>query len=715
MVRRLALYALLAVLGTSAACAGGAARSPATAPPGFDVLVREAKQAMMADPKAALALARNAVTIADRQGASKKEQREIATGLWLVAEALARINQFPEAHAALARATKITSSDGVLDKLDGELALTAGRIADSEGDVALALKSYQKAYGIFVRLGELRGQSIALQGVGSIYEEAHDFAREIDYYNKAARVYSAEPKLQLSITNNVAFAMQLMGRYQEALPRFQKALRIASSLHSPFLEARILTNIAAVEAKLQRFSEAQSAANRALKLLGRGDQYGWSPFVWGIKAEIEYERGNLTAATADIEKAFRGVDLTKTIQPFRDMHEIAYKIYSATGNYRLALAHHVAFKRLDDEGRSLTASVNLALMGARFDFTNQKLEIERLKTDQLQRDARLRDSRAAIQRILFAGALLVSLLIIVWIGWRHRLLSRHRDDISRANTELRRILGERDEEIARRIDTECQMRIAKDAAEDANRAKSHFLANMSHELRTPLNAIIGFSEIISFRDDVPAKVKEYGNDINESGKKLLSILNQILDAARLDTGKVSLSMRSIPLDEIIETALTGCGKELTGKQVVVSGDKDVRVHADTARLTQVVEHLVSNAAKFTAADGRIEIAVARTHSGGVDVVVSDNGIGIPPEKLRNVLEPFAQVAGAYTRSHGGVGLGLPIARSLVMLHGGTMTIESEPDKGTAVTVHLPAECVLEPGRTSGLRAQRHSSTPIGFS
>ncbi|MDE1984998.1 MAG: tetratricopeptide repeat protein [Alphaproteobacteria bacterium] len=698
MFKWLTLFLALVVLRISPAYADQAARPTGSIDkPGwteFDGLVAYAKKTMMADPKSALDKARGATAFAQRQPVSPGQQQALATALWLEAEALTRVNQVPQARVAVVQAIKIASSDGKITKLDGDLALTRARVADNDGDVELALKSYQKAYDIFVKIGQPRGQSMALQGLGSIYEEAHDLPREIYYYKEAAQVYSAEPVMQLTIANYVGFALHQAGRYEEALTEFRRALTIAIALKSPYLEARILTNIADTYAKLHNLSAAQSAANQALKLLGNDDKFGWTPFAWGIKAEIEFDRGALARATDDLAKAFRGVDLTKTIAPFRDMHEIAYKVYRATGNYPLALAHLEALKRLDDEGHSLTASANLALMSARFDFANQKLQIEHLKTEQLQRDASLRASRFATLGVVLLSLILVAVLIIIWISWRHRLLGEHRDAISKANTELTRTLGERDLEIERRIETECRLRDAKEAAEQASGAKTKFLATMSHELRTPLNAIIGFADIISLGVVAPAKAQEYSADISAGGRRLLAILSDILDTTNLEAGKISLSEDELVLGEIIEGALANIGNQVAGKQLSVIGDRGSRVRGDAERLVQIVQNLVSNAAKFTAPGGRIEIGLACAKDGGVDVTICDDGIGIPAEQLERIVEPFGQVAGVYARAQGGAGLGLAIVKSLVALHGGTLTITSEPAKGTSVLVHLPAARVL---------------------
>jgi signal transduction histidine kinase len=672
--------------------AGAASAVAQTRPhdwPAFEAAVTAAKTSMMADPPAALAHAREAESFADTQPPSPAQRAALATSLWLEGEALTRVNKTDEACKILARAAALAEADGRIDKLDGDLALSQARLAEATSDIGGALKSYHRAHDIFAKLNIPRFESLALQGLGSIYDKAHDFDHEIEYYRRASQVYSEDPALELSAANNIGFALQQLGRYDEALKDLNRALALAQKMGSTFLEARILTNIAAVQAKSHKFADAERSANRALKLLGPKDEDGWAPFVWGVKAETEFERHDLDRAAVYLEKAFRGVDLKTTIAPFRDMHEIAYKVYSAKGNDALALAHLAAFKRLDDQGRSLSASANLALISAQFDFTTQQLEIVRLRADQLKRDMSLREAQAATQRVIFAGVLLAGILLILWISWRHYTANRHRH-------ELAGTLAERDSEIERRIEVESELRQAKGAAELANMAKSHFLANMSHELRTPLNAIIGFSEIIAMGVMPAGKNQEYAADINTGGRKLLAILNDILDMARLDAGTVKLEDDRITLGEVVDNALIALEQEAPGhgKTIrIAKAGRDVRVRADEKRLRQVVLNLLSNAVKFTGADGTIDVSF-ECDANGAAIVVGDNGIGIPGEKLHEVLEAFAQIESAYARSHGGVGLGLPIVKSLVQLHGGVFTMQSVVGHGTTARVQLPPERVL---------------------
>jgi two-component system cell cycle sensor histidine kinase PleC len=276
------------------------------------------------------------------------------------------------------------------------------------------------------------------------------------------------------------------------------------------------------------------------------------------------------------------------------------------------------------------------------------------------------------------------------------MVRRHRKVISLKNVELTKTLAERDQEIVRRTELEAQLRLAIHAAQQASRAKSHFLANMSHELRTPLNAIIGFSELLSTGAAKAQKAKEYAAQIAEGGRHLLLILNDILEMARLEAGRVEIVENIVPLRRLVEdslSAISGDPRAATRSIQFAGANADVSVQGDETRLRQVLVNLLSNGVKFTPEHGTVDIAIERV-TDGVDVVVRDNGIGIAPEKLAIVMEPFGQVEGSYARSHGGTGLGLPIAKSLIELHGGRFTIVSEEGEGTEARVHLPCDRIV---------------------
>jgi PAS domain S-box-containing protein len=238
-------------------------------------------------------------------------------------------------------------------------------------------------------------------------------------------------------------------------------------------------------------------------------------------------------------------------------------------------------------------------------------------------------------------------------------------------------------------------------AERANRAKSEFLANMSHELRTPLNAIMGFGDLIEHQRMGPlgdARYAGYGRDIVESGKHLLALINEILDFAKVDAGRLSLVEGQIHIRSIIEvcTRMLTERLERSGLALAIAIDPAaVVVLADELRLKQVLLNLITNSIKFTKPGGKITIDARIDATGCLLLAVVDTGIGIAAENLESVLVPFGQVDSAFNRSTEGTGLGLPLSKRLVEMHGGALQIMSRVDHGTTVTIRLPAERVLK--------------------
>ena len=230
----------------------------------------------------------------------------------------------------------------------------------------------------------------------------------------------------------------------------------------------------------------------------------------------------------------------------------------------------------------------------------------------------------------------------------------------------------------------------------ANRAKSEFVANMSHELRTPLNAIIGFSEMLSaaYFGDLTPKQDEYVKDIHFSATHLLKLINDILDISKIESGRMELQEEDMDVKEIVTACINLVQHRADEAEVTVDTSWEAPSHvlyADERKLKQVLLNLLSNAVKFTPSGGHVQARSALDGDGSFVIAVVDSGVGIAEDDVERCLAPFGQVDSGLDRKYEGTGLGLPLTKSLVEAHGGTLTLESSPGVGTTVTVRLPAD------------------------
>jgi signal transduction histidine kinase len=247
---------------------------------------------------------------------------------------------------------------------------------------------------------------------------------------------------------------------------------------------------------------------------------------------------------------------------------------------------------------------------------------------------------------------------------------------------------------------------AKGDAERSSRAKSEFLANMSHELRTPLNAIIGFSEVIKDERLGPVGTLAYGEyaeKIHESGLHLLDLVNDILDLSMVEAGAADVADEVVKVSTIVEAAVRLIGQTAAKRSLKIERDLPDRLpmlRADPRKLQQILLNLLSNAIKFTPPRGRVRLKAWNSEDGGFVIQVIDTGVGIAPEDIPKALSHFGRIGNVFTQQQGGTGLGLPLAKTLVELHGGSLDLQSAVGHGTTVTVRLPSARVVQSGDLS---------------
>ena len=287
-------------------------------------------------------------------------------------------------------------------------------------------------------------------------------------------------------------------------------------------------------------------------------------------------------------------------------------------------------------------------------------------------------------------------------------LSEKQGALERAKMDLEERVAERTQELdginhqlKARLEMQRAAEVAlletKEAAELASRTKSEFLANMSHELRTPLNAIIGFSEIMQQQTFGPLGNEAYTGyiaDIRDSGYHLLSLINDILDLSKIEAGRYELNEEELDVGIVVSRCVNLIKERIKEASLVLAIDvskEPFALRADERAVKQMLLNLLSNAVKFTPAGGRVDVGAAVDADGALALSVGDTGIGIAKENLAKVMEPFGQADSSLARKYEGSGLGLPLTEKLIRLHGGELELESEPGRGTRVTLRFPPE------------------------
>jgi signal transduction histidine kinase len=670
--------AVLARIALALAAVTLAAATPSPEPAAgsradYDRDIAAAKAAMLGDPLRARNLGHAARDVALTWPRSAARDIAVTTAQWLEGEGAYRANDIAAAAPLIDAALAMTEKVARDSRLHADLLLSRARLQREAGAPQDALAAFQRAYNIYTSQHDARGQAKALQSIGSIYLDAQDYQRVLYYYGQADELAANDPTLRLSAKNNIATAYQNLARYREAATAFDESLRLAKKLQSPLLVARILANIGDNAIENHDYSGAEQAISAGLKLTARPAAASWRPMLLATRAKLELAEGRAPDALRDITSALANANTDGGDQLFGALQLTAYRVYKAAGDEPRALNHLEAYRAIDNKGRTLAASTNAALMTARFDFDNQNARITALKAARLRSEIAIARASARQSTVIFTGLLGVLVLVLVFLFVYLRSLRLNRAEIMVSNARL----AETNVELG-----------------DALQAKSQFLATTSHEIRTPLNGILGMTQVMLADAGVDGILRDRVGVVDAAGRAMRTLVDDILDFAKIDSGAVRLDAASTDLTTLIPEIVSLWRVQAQAKgldlRLSMTG-VDAPMLTDAARLRQVVFNLLSNAIKFTP-HGAVTVDV-RAEDGlngpTIAIAITDSGIGIPPSAFETIFEPFRQLDTSTTRQFGGTGLGLAISRHLARILGGDIAVASVPGTGATFTLRLP--------------------------
>ncbi len=413
-------------------------------------------------------------------------------------------------------------------------------------------------------------------------------------------------------------------------------------------------------------------------------------FSLALKSRLELLGGALTGGAIS---AMHYVGMAAVRAPADQVWDINYVVASVLiGVVFTAIAMHVALRNRTAWGYAQGALFfTLAICGMHFTAMTAVTFVP---------NPLLGVSQGVLDPATLALAVAAGASLIVALGLTGAVIDYHLTQRSfEETTRLRAHVQELETTKAQLEQTSTNLRAALYSADAANRTKAEFLAAMSHELRTPLNAVIGFSGMILQEPFGPLgneRYRDYIRDISASGAHLLSLINNVLDISKLDSGDFRLEEEELSIDDVVTYPVRMINPQADAVEITVVShiEPDLpKFRGDRRRLRQVMDNLLANALKFTPANGAIRVE-ARRHGEGLAIAVSDTGIGMDANDIAKALERFGQIDSRLSRKYEGAGLGLPLAKQLAELHGGRLEILSTKGAGTTVTVTLPADRLL---------------------
>lgn len=574
------------------------------------------------------------------------------------------------------------------DKPNMALALNSlGLIYSDQGNYSLALEHFLHALKLREEIKDKRGQQITISNIGTIYQQQGDIAAAQEYYFKALKIAEEiNDKRGTSIAlSNIGGAYFQQGVYDKSLDYHLRALQVSESIGANSSTSYVLNKIGLVLAKLGRVREALDYQQRAYTTaLKAGNSKVLAHALHGMASAYQ-SLGQPSEARIYAEQA---LDTAKNIglaAIIKDASEVLANVYASQKMYKEAFEAHKLYKLMSDSAQNLESRKRIANLETNYKLRQKEIENERLQAEFTAQRAETQQQRVLTFAVLM-GLILVVILAIV--------LARANNSRKRDNTELhrqQRLLEDQAQEIEI---TNTRLQEQNLALQELNREKNEFLGIAAHDLKNPLASIVLTAQLLHRKDtQITSDVRlSRLASIEQVAARMQEIIMNLLDVNAIESGGITLSLRTQILAEVAKSVTEEYRDIAAKKRIVLQYDDTKASHAtiqaDSGRLREVLENLISNAVKYSFFDTRVYITLEATNE-FVRCTIADEGPGISDDDKRKLFGKFSRLSAQPTAGEHSTGLGLSIVKKLVEMMNGNIWCDSELGKGAAFTVEFP--------------------------